>query len=62
MAEIGRNINKAFDAGYAASFHFGLSQYQNPYKAEASRRAWVNGWLKARKDKIAALGRTHQTG
>lgn len=55
MSEIGRNANKAWDAGYAAAFHFGMALSGNPYKARYARNCWANGWREGMKDKTQSV-------
>lgn len=49
MAEIGRNWNKAFDAGRDA-FHKGYMMSDNPYRSANSRKAWNRGWMRSEYD------------
>jgi ribosome modulation factor len=54
MAEIGRNTNKAFDAGRDA--HDDGARYDaNPYKARFARRAWAAGYRKAAQERASII-------
>jgi hypothetical protein len=55
MAEIGRNLNAAFDRGRDDFFAYPLGTHPfmaNPYKVRHMRNAWRAGW-----DKEAMLRR-----
>ncbi len=46
MADIGRNINGAFDLGFA-SCKSGVAREECPYSAKHMAAAWLAGWLNA---------------
>lgn len=54
MAEVGRNINNAYDNGYAAGFHFGGVMADCPYQRQYMINAWSNGLNDGHKDKVKA--------